>query len=283
MTNELRLLAVLAHPDDESLGNGGMLAKYAAEGVKTHLVTATRGEQGWFADPDEYPGPEELGRIRETELRSAGAVLGLHDISFLDYHDGELADADHDEVVGKIVDHIRRIRPHVVVTFDQNGLYGHPDHIAICQFATAAVAAAADPEFAGPSNHDPHSVSKLYYMAWRNDEIANYEEAFGELVMDIDGEKRSSIPWPAWSITTRIDTSEYWERAWEAISHHKSQLPGYQKLIGLSDQTHKEMWGAHDYYRAFSRVATPKKEDDLFAGIRQSDRPSIANSTAILA
>jgi len=283
MTDELRLLAVLAHPDDESLGNGGMLVKYAAEGVKTHLVTATRGQQGWFADPEDYPGPEELGRIREAELRSAGEVLGLHEISFLDYQDGELADADHDEVVGKIVDHIRRIRPHVVVTFDQNGLYGHPDHIAICQFATAAVAAAADPGFAGPSNHPPYSVPKLYYMAWRTDEIANYEKAFGELVMDIDGEKRSSIPWPAWSITTRIDTSDHWQRAWEAISHHQSQLPGYQKLISLSEETHKEMWGAHDYYRAFSRVATPRKEDDLFAGLRESDRSSIGGDIALSA
>ena len=283
MTDELRLLAVLAHPDDESLGNGGMLAKYSAEGVKTHLVTATRGQQGWFAEPEDYPGPEELGRIREAELRSAGEVLGLHEISFLDYQDGELADADHDEVVGKIADHIRRIKPHVVVTFDQNGLYGHPDHIAICQFATAAVAAAADPDFTDPSNRRPYSVPKLYYMAWRTSEIANYEKAFGELVMDIDGEKRSSIPWPTWSITTRIDTSAHWQRAWEAISHHQSQLPGYQKLIGLSEETHKEMWGAHDYYRAFSRVATPQKEDDLFAGLRESDRSSIGGDIALSA
>ena len=102
MTTELRLLAVLAHPDDESLGNGGMLVKYAAEGVKTYLVTATRGEQGWFADPKDYPGPEELGRIREGELRSAAKVLGVQEVSFLDYRDGELPNADHDEVVGKI-------------------------------------------------------------------------------------------------------------------------------------------------------------------------------------
>ena len=162
MTTELRLLAVLAHPDDESLGNGGMLVKYAAEGVKTYLVTATRGEQGWFADPKDYPGPEELGRIREGELRSAAKVLGVQEVSFLDYRDGELPNADHDEVVGKIVDHIRKIRPHVVVTFDQNGLYGHPDHIAICQFTTAAVAAAADPNFGVPSSYQTYSVNQLY-------------------------------------------------------------------------------------------------------------------------
>jgi LmbE family N-acetylglucosaminyl deacetylase len=282
MTNELRLLAVLAHPDDESLGNGGMLVKYAAEGVKTHLVTATRGEQGWFADPDDYPGPEELGRIREAELRSAGEVLGLHEISFLDYRDGELAGADHDEVVGKIVDHIRRVRPHVVVTFDQNGLYGHPDHIAICHLTTAAVAAAADPDYAGSSERTAYSVPKLYYMAWTVEDVARYEEAFGELVMDIDGEKRSSIPWPEWSITTRIDSTDVWRQAWEAITHHKSQLPGYQKLISLSDEVHEQMWGGHRYYRAFSRVGGERKEDDLFAGLRGSDRSSIGDRIALL-
>jgi len=77
MTNELRLMLVLAHPDDESLGNGGMVAKYVAEGVDVHLVTATRGERGWFGPEDENPGPEELGRIREEELLEAAAVLGL--------------------------------------------------------------------------------------------------------------------------------------------------------------------------------------------------------------
>ena len=147
MTNELRLMLILAHPDDESLGNGGMVAKYVAEGVETYLVTATRGEQGWFGPEDENPGPEELGRIREAELLEAAEVLGIREVSFLDYRDGEFDRAPADEVVAKIVRHIRRVKPHVVVTFDQNGLYGHPDHIAICQHATAAVAAAGDATF----------------------------------------------------------------------------------------------------------------------------------------
>jgi LmbE family N-acetylglucosaminyl deacetylase len=132
MSNNLRLLAVLAHPDDESLGNGGMLARYAAEGVETYLITATRGEQGWFGDPAANPGPEALGRIRETELRAAVRVLGIREVTFLDYLDGELDLADRDEVVAKIAAEVRRIQPDVVVTFDPAGLYGHPDHIAIC-------------------------------------------------------------------------------------------------------------------------------------------------------
>lgn len=269
MTNELRLMLILAHPDDESLGNGGVIAKYAAEGVKTYLVTATRGEQGWFGPEDENPGPEKLGRIREAELREAGRVLGIHEVSFLDYRDGEFDQADADEVMAKIVRHIRRVRPHVVVTFDQNGLYGHPDHIAICQHTTAAVAAAADPTFRDPDGQPSHHVSKLYYMAWTQEEIELYQSAFGELAMQINGHRRGSIPWQEWAITTRIDASAHWRQVWEAISRHRSQLPGYQKLIALPEEAHERLWGNLVYYRAFSRVnGGPKTEHDLLAGLR---------------
>ena len=144
MNLPLRLMCVLAHPDDESLGMGGTLAKYAAEEIETYLVTATRGERGWFGDEKEYPGLEALGKIREAELLNATKELGICDVKFLDYIDGDLDQADPAEAVAKIVSHLRRVRPDVVITFDPNGAYGHPDHIAICQFTTAAVLAAAD-------------------------------------------------------------------------------------------------------------------------------------------
>src|SRR5713101_5857958 len=99
MTNKLKLMCILAHPDDESLGNGGILARYAAEGVETYLVTATRGERGWFGDESEYPGAKALGKIREAELLAAAAVLGLHRVEFLDYPDGELDQARPAEVI----------------------------------------------------------------------------------------------------------------------------------------------------------------------------------------
>ncbi len=269
MTNELRLMLVLAHPDDESMGNGAAIARYAAEGVKTYLVTATRGEQGWCGPEDENPGPEELGRIREAELRDAAGVLGIDEVSFLDYRDGELAQADSGEVAAKIVRHIRRVRPHVVITFDQNGLYGHPDHIAICQQATAAVAAAADPGFADADGQPAHHVSKLYYMAWTEGEIELFQSAFGELAMQINGHRRGAIAWPQWSITTQIDAPAHWQQVWEAISRHRSQLPGYQKLIALPELAHKQLWGSSVYYRAFSRVnGGANTESDLFAGLR---------------
>jgi LmbE family N-acetylglucosaminyl deacetylase len=269
MSTELKLMCVLGHPDDESLGTGGILAKYASEGVKTYLVTATRGERGWFGPKEENPGLEELGRIRERELRGAAEVLGLQEVNFLDYVDGEYHLADPAESIGKIVGHIRRVRPDVVVTFDQNGLYGHPDHITINQHTTAAVVAAADPYYAESSELPHHRVSKLYYMVWNEAVRDAYRAAFGELVMRIDGQERRPVVWPDWAITTQVDTSSYWERVWAAISCHQSQLPGYQVLKNLPLEHHRNMWGSQLYYRAFSVVnGGPGKEDDLLAGLR---------------
>src|SRR5207247_2637194 len=131
MTNKLKLMCILAHPDDESLGNGGILAKYAAEGVETYLVTATRGERGWFGDESEYPGPQALGKIREAELLAAARALGIRRVDFLDYLDGDLDQASPAEVIAKIVGQVRRVKPDVVVTFILDGAYGYTEHLAI--------------------------------------------------------------------------------------------------------------------------------------------------------
>lgn len=265
----LKLLCVLAHPDDESLGLGGILAKYAAEGIEAYLVTATRGERGWFGPAEENPGPEALGKIREGELRDAARVLGLREVVLLDYHDGELQQADQAVFLRELVGHIRRIQPDVVVAFDQNGVYGHPDHIAATRATTAAVVAAADANFRDPGGAAPHTVSKLYYFAWTREVQEAYEQAFGELVMQIDGADRRAVPWPHWAVSTWIDTSAYWERVWEAIRCHRSQLPGYQKLLDLPDEYHQTLWGRLTFHRVYSLVPASDREDDLFAGLRE--------------
>ena len=108
MTKSKRLLCVFAHPDDETLGAGSTLAKYAAAGVELYLVTATRGERGWQADPSADPGPQALSEIRTAELLAAAQVLGIRDIQFLNYLDGDLDQADPAEAIGRIVSHIRR-------------------------------------------------------------------------------------------------------------------------------------------------------------------------------
>ena len=267
MADPLRLMCVLAHPDDESLGMGGTLAKYAAEGIETHLVTATRGERGWFGDEKENPGLEPLGKLRETELRNASRELGIQDVRFLDYLDGDLDQADPAQATSKIVEHIRRVRPQVVLTFDPNGAYGHPDHIAICQYTTAAVLAAADPAVRSPS--DSHRVSKLYYMAWPTGKFEAYESVFGELIMRVDGVARRTTPWPDWAVTSIIDTAEHWPTVWKAVSCHKTQLIAYGQLEHLSAEHHKSLWGTQEYYRALSLVnGGRQRETDLFEGLR---------------
>jgi LmbE family N-acetylglucosaminyl deacetylase len=274
MSSRHRLMAVLAHPDDESLGVGGTLAKYSAEGVDVSLVTATRGEGGRFCGhpcgDERHPGPLALGNIRETELRAAASVLGVREVSLLDYQDQHLDRADPREVVGLIATHLRRFRPDVVVTFGPDGAYGHPDHIAISQFTTAAIVAAADAAFAdereGASR--PHSVSKLYYLAWPQATWKAYQAAVRTLSATVDGVERLATPWPDWAITTVVDTSDVWQIVWRAVSCHESQLAAYERLRDLPPEHHRTLWGSQSFYRAFSTVNGGRaRETDLFEGV----------------
>lgn len=266
MASELRLMAVLAHPDDESLGIGGTLARYAADGVATYLVTATRGERGRYFTNDDRPDDAVVGRVREAELRAAARELGVRELTLLDYLDGELDRAAPVEVIGRIVDELRRVRPHVVITFDQFGAYGHPDHVAICQFATAAVAAAADRDF--PADRDPHQVAKLYYFVNDRAKWDAYQAAFKQLVSHVDGTERHAIAWPDWSISARIDTRAQWPTVWRAVQRHESQLAIYARLAQLTPADHESLWGSQSFYRAVSIVNGGRSlETDLFAGL----------------
>ncbi|HUF12629.1 MAG TPA: PIG-L family deacetylase [Longimicrobiales bacterium] len=267
-SGKLRLLAVLAHPDDESLGNGGALARYAAEGVETYLVTATRGERGRYFDPDrERPSDEEVGRVREAELRAAARELGVREVVFLDYVDGSLDRADPREAIARITAHIRRIRPQVVVTFDSFGAYGHPDHVAICQYATAACALA--PDASHEDGHAPHHVSKLYYKSETPDVWEAYQKAFKRLGSTVDGVERSAIAWPEWSTSALLDTRAHASTVWRAIQRHRTQIAIYAGLSDLSDADHERLWGRQHYYRVYSTVNGGRaRETDLFEGLR---------------
>jgi LmbE family N-acetylglucosaminyl deacetylase len=275
MNSRRRLLAVLAHPDDESLGVGGTLAKYAAEGADVFLLTATRGDGGRFCGhrcgDERHPGPLALGNIRERELRAAATVLGVREVSLLEYHDQHLDRADPREAVGRIATHLRRFRPDVVVTFGPEGAYGHPDHIAISQFTTAAIVAAADAAFIAGTDGAaarPHSVSKLYYVAWPQSTWSAYQAAVRTLSATVDGVERQATPWPDWAITTVIDTSELWHTVWRAVSCHESQLAAYERLRDLAPEHHRALWGRQSFYRAFSIVNGGRaRETDLFEGV----------------
>jgi LmbE family N-acetylglucosaminyl deacetylase len=263
-----RLMCVLAHPDDESLGTGGTLAKYAHEGVETYLLTATRGERGWSGTPETNPGLEALGKIREGELRAAATELGVRHLDFLDYIDGDLDQANPAQAIAAIALHIRQAQPQVVVTFGHDGIYGHPDHIAICQFTTAALVAAADPDYGAARDQKPHRVAKLYYMVASVNRITAYQRAFGDLVMMIDDVERRGVGWPDWAVTTRLDTTAYWQQVWRAIECHQTQLPNYQTLKNLPEADHQYLWGNQEYYRAMSLVNGGRQlERDLFEGL----------------
>lgn len=168
-----RLLAVVAHPDDETFGMGGTLAYYANQGVEVHLICATRGEVG-EVEPEKLAGYDSIADLREHELHCAAAVLGIKQIHFLDYRDSgmpgspdnehpqALVQAPLEKVAGEIIHIMRQVKPQVVLTFDPIGGYMHPDHIAIHQAAVMAFPGAGDPHWKG-QGLPPYQSQKLYF------------------------------------------------------------------------------------------------------------------------
>ena len=267
MNGTLKLLAIFPHPDDETLGLGSTFARYSAEGVETYLICATRGERGWYESEGPDPGLEGLARIREAELRCAAEHLGLKEVNFLDYIDGDVDQTDAPEIIRKLVAPIRRIQPQVVVTFAPDGAYGHPDHIALSQFANGALVCAADAVF--EDGQVPHRVSKLYYMVDSLDVVEAANEAFGGIRMEVDGVTRHHQGWEDWKITTVLDNKNYMDRVQRAIQCHKSQLPGYGPIGEWSIAELTRVFGIGHFYRAFSLVNGGRNvETDLFEGLK---------------
>lgn len=158
-----RILLLFAHPDDETFVAAGLVRRYVDGGAEVALVTATRGDAGRLGDPP-LCSREALPALREAELRHAAGLLGMSEVHLLDYQDKKLADAPLDRIRTELVAHIRRHQPHLVITFDPNGLNGHADHMAISRFTMDAVAAAADPRWvAEPTS--PHRVPRLLWTA----------------------------------------------------------------------------------------------------------------------
>ena len=242
------LMFVLAHPDDETFGPGGTIARYARQGTRITVITATSGQAGRTAGLASTP--EELGRVREQEARDAADRLGIAAIDFLGYMDGKLDQADEEEVEEKVVRRIREEQPDVVVTFGPEGAGNeHRDHQRISRIATAAIASAADPErFAAQmaTGLRPHLVRKFYYMT-------GYANPWGEM-------RQAFKP-----ITTVIDITDFVEAKIEAFRRHRSQQEWMTKLQEwIAANRHSEV-----YHCAASVVADlPELETDLFAGLQ---------------
>jgi LmbE family N-acetylglucosaminyl deacetylase len=158
-----RVLLSFAHPDDESFFIAGTIRRYSESGAYVALVSATSGEQGSAGDPP-VCSRQELGRVREAELRAAAEILGITEVHLLGFPDRGLASAPSDEVRSTLVAHLRRLRPSIVITFDPNGVNGHPDHVACGRFTMDAVNAAADARW-HPEHGAPHEVERVLWTA----------------------------------------------------------------------------------------------------------------------
>jgi LmbE family N-acetylglucosaminyl deacetylase len=256
MKEVLTLLAVFAHPDDESFGPSATFAKYVAEGVRITLISATRGEAGEISDP-QLATPETLAQVREEELRCACRVIGVQELRFLGYRDGQMGSYDPQEMEGKIVRAIRELRPQVVVTFGPDGISGHLDHITIGKATTDAFFSAGDEERF--SKHmaeglSPHKAEKLYY-------VAVPRSRFQAMSLDLPGTCDDRI-------TTVIDAVPFLEVKKRAITCHKTQLPPGNLFAQISDEEMRKWWGKEYFVLAASRVGLPSEiETDLFWGL----------------
>lgn len=266
----LKLLAIFPHPDDETLGLGPTLARYAADPqVETYLVCATRGERGWQGEPAANPGLTALGKIREAEVRAAAQILGVREVTVLDYVDGKVDQAEPNGIIAQLVQHLRRLQPHLVITFPPDGNYGHPDHIALSQFTTAALVCAADASFIDPAQQPPHRVAKFYFMADSRELVNVMAEQGFVLTMPVDGVERGQVAWEAWQLTTQIEAADHWPTVLQAIQCHQSQLASLGDVLNLPEEVLRRVWSHNTFYRAYSLVNGGRQvETDLFEGLR---------------
>jgi LmbE family N-acetylglucosaminyl deacetylase len=277
------ILAVLAHPDDETFGMGGTLALYAKRGVDVHLVCATRGEVG-EVEPRFLENFNSIGELRENELRCAAQHLGLTSVHFLDYRDSgmpgspdnehpqALTSAPIDEVAARITGHIRHLKPQVVLTFDPIGGYRHPDHIAIHEATVQAFYAASDPK-QYPDQGTPFQPDKLYYhtfprgwLSWMVKLMPLFgrdPRRFGQNE-DIDLLELVGEEFP---VHARINYREVAEQKAAATACHASQ--GGMASTGslLVRLAFRVAAGQDSYIRAYPQPDGGPRERDLFAGI----------------
>jgi LmbE family N-acetylglucosaminyl deacetylase len=242
------LLFIFAHPDDESFGAAGTACRYADEGARLTLVTATRGDKGKCGDPP-VCAQDELPRVREAELREAARLMGVADVRVLDYRDRELAAAPPPKLRAQLVGVIREVRPQVVLTFDPHGVNLHPDHIAISRFASDAVAAAADPRWhveAGAA----HEVARLLWTPPRPFyELARLEDPSGEPGIDF-----------------LLDVSPWWRRKAAALRAHRSQHIEIERLF-FDVPDSERVLGLEAFRDARRKGEARAPLDDIFAGL----------------
>jgi N-acetyl-1-D-myo-inositol-2-amino-2-deoxy-alpha-D-glucopyranoside deacetylase len=293
ITADRRLLLVHAHPDDEVIGSGATMAKYAADGAHVALVTCTLGEEGEILVPGlahlAADQEDKLGQHRIGELADAMQALGVTDHRFLGgpgrWRDSGMMGtpsnerpecfwrADLEEAVGDLVAVMREVRPQVVITYNENGGYGHPDHIQAHRVAVAAFEASGDPA-RYPGAGEPWQPSKLYYLAipvsflrmgWEALKSMGEETPFGVASPD-------ELPFgdPDETVTTQIDARDYLDAKMAAMRAHATQIEVDGPFFALSNHVGQRAFGL-EHYRlirgAIAKESGDGYETDLFAGL----------------
>ena len=294
MKSAHRLLLVHAHPDDETINNGATMAKYVAEGAHVTLVTCTRGEEGEVLVPElsHYAASEtdQLGQHRETELADAMSALGVTDFRFLGAPEQQWRDsgmmgtdpnnrsdvfwnADLDEAAAVLVKIILEIRPQVMVTYDEIGGYGHPDHIQAHRVAMRAAELAADP---GHNAGDSWNIEKIYWNITPRSVIEEGMTKMKEFGSDFFGtDNIDDLPFvkPDELVTALIDGSAHIDKKMAAMRAHPTQIALDGPFFALSNNLGSEIWG-HEYYTLVKGTKCEPfddqgRESDLFSGILQ--------------
>ena len=279
MTNsKFTLMLVHAHPDDESIGTGGILAKYAQQGIKTVIVYGTRGEAGDILNTDFVPPSPGLSikEIRAMELEKALKILQVGSTYFLGYRDSGMegtsenlhsqafARADLKEATGRLVEIIRHIRPQVIVTYNEKGLYGHPDHIMANRVTLSAFDAAGDPQFECEQRlKKPWNPAKLYYTAipvGRLQTLHKWAIESGEEL----GFDPEDLGTPDEKITTTVDVREYVSRKLDALFCHQSQIRSDSFFRRIPDEWRDEVFGYEHFVCVKGCSVARNKETDLF-------------------
>jgi len=288
MSTRLCLLTVHAHPDDEASKGPATVARYHDEGIHTVLVCCTGGEEGDILNPA-MDTPEiraDLAGVRLRELETSASLIGYNELVMLGYRDSGMKDtpanarpdcfaqAPLDEAVGKLVAVIRRVRPQVIVTYedDQQG-YPHPDHLRDHEISVAAFEAAGDPA-AFPDAGEAFQPLKLYYVGWSAARVMAMHEKFIELGLEspFDEAWRERASKMTRIYTTAVDISDYADVRREALLAHATQVdPTSPFWFGLPPEVARTIHPVDEYILARSLVRTTGEggfEDDLFAGVR---------------
>jgi LmbE family N-acetylglucosaminyl deacetylase len=277
------LLAVLAHPDDESFGIGGTLARYVREGVDVHVAIATDGIAGSVVDAYEEK-TDQLVAIRMQELEAAVDILGcsLHKFCYRDSghigdpandHESAFIHADEYEATGRVVQLIRETRPQVIITHDDTGGYFHPDHVKCWKITTAAFHAAGDPQKYPEIDLTSYQPQRLYYTAFPRHWVAFFSKMMRLLGRDPTKIGRNEdidltgMGVPRDRIHAWVDFRHYWEIKAEAGAQHVSQGGGVGFGRLLPNWLLKRFFGRESYTRAYPPVDNGYHENDLFAGV----------------